>query len=291
MRKMTSDLVLLPHRAVLTLRGPDTMALLERLVTNATAEWQAGETRYGALLTPQGKIIADFLALRVADGVWLDVAKDHAADLAKRFKMFRLRSAVEIHVREDLSVFASLAASADLPGVMSESAQICSDPRYPDGRLRIMSAAQDLAATGTLTDYHADRIANAVPEQGTDFGAAEVFPSDINMDVLGGVALNKGCFVGQEVVSRMHRRGKIRKRTLRVERPDTLTVQQGDEINAPLAIGNVTSAATGQALAMVRVDRLVAAEQAGNSPTIHETPVTIEKPAWLAAALAPMEEP
>lgn len=291
MRKMTSDLVLLPHRAVLTLLGPDTMALLERLVTNATTEWQTGETRYGALLTPQGKIIADFLALRVADGVWLDVAKDHVADLAKRFKMFRLRSAVEIHLREDLSVFAGLATGADLPGVISEPAQICSDPRYPDGRLRIMAADQDLAATGALNDYHADRIAHAVPEQGTDFGAAEVFPSDINMDVFGGVALNKGCFVGQEVVSRMHRRGKIRKRTLRVELPDTLTVQQGDEIKAPLAIGNLTSAATGQALAVVRVDRLVAAEQAGNPPTIHETPVTIEKPAWLAAALAPMEEP
>lgn len=267
------------------------MALLERLVTNATTEWQTGETRYGALLTPQGKIIADFLALRVEDGVWLDVAKDHAADLAKRLKMFRLRSAVEIHVREDLSVYAGLSAGADLPSAMPELVQSCSDPRFPDGRLRLMTADRDLAATGTLPQYHADRIAHAVPEQGTDFGAAEVFPSDINMDLLGGVALNKGCFVGQEVVSRMHRRGKIRKRTLRLDLPGTLSVQQGDEIKAPLLIGTVTSAAAGHALAIIRVDRLAAAEQAGQPLLIHETPVTIEKPAWLAAALAPMEEP
>jgi len=167
------------------------MALLERLVTNATTEWQTGETRYGALLTPQGKIIADFLALRVEDGVWLDVAKDHAADLAKRLKMFRLRSAVEIHVREDLSVYAGLSAGADLPSAMPELVQSCSDPRFPDGRLRLMTADRDLAATGTLPQYHADRIAHAVPEQGTDFGAAEVFPSDINMDLLGGVAFRR----------------------------------------------------------------------------------------------------
>lgn len=292
MRRMMSDLVYLPHRSILSLRGPDTLALLERLVTHATTDWPTGDTRYGALLTPQGKVIADFLAVRTEDGVWLDVSSDQAADLAKRLKMFRLRSAVEIEVCEALSVFAGLAACANPPAILPASVQVYCDPRYPDGRLRVISDAQDLAMTGrTLADYHNDRIAHAVPEQGLDFAAAEVFPADINMDTLGGVALNKGCFVGQEVVSRMHRRGTLRKRTLRVDLPDTMTVARGDEIKAPLPIGRVTSAVATQALALVRVDRLAAAGQAGARLTLNETPVTIEIPGWLEADPAPMEAP
>ncbi|MCH9752210.1 MAG: folate-binding protein, partial [Alphaproteobacteria bacterium] len=225
---MTSGFIHLPQRTIVSLRGPDTMALLERLVTNATTEWASGETRYGALLTPQGKIIADYLALRTDDGVILDVSKDHAADLAKRLKMFRLRSDVEIEVLDHLHVMASLAPD-QVP--LEGAAYIYQDPRYPDGRTRVLveETIPDANASA-LAAYHADRIANVVPEQGADFGAAEVFPAEINMDALNGVALNKGCFVGQEVVSRMHRRGKIRKRTLSATVPETLNVQPGDDI-------------------------------------------------------------
>jgi hypothetical protein len=291
MRRMTSDLVYLPHRAILTLRGPDTVVMLERLVTHATTDWQTGEIRYGALLTPQGKVIADYLALRTEDGVWLDVSREHAADLAKRLKLFRLRSAVEIELDEDLIVFAGLAPCTNPPAAMPGAVQTYRDPRYPEGRLRMMANKRDSATTGhALSAFHMDRMAHAVPEQGTDFGAADVFPAEINMDILGGVALNKGCFVGQEVVSRMHRRGKLRKRTLRVDLPGDTKLEPGDEIKAPLSIGTVTSAVAGQALAILRVDRLAAAQQAGERPTVHETPVTIEIPAWLEAELAPMEE-
>ena len=93
---MQSRFAFLPHRSVLALTGPDTLALLERLVTCNTTGWTPGEARYGALLTPQGKIIADFLALRTEDGVLLDVHTDALGDLAKRLKLFRLRAKVEI---------------------------------------------------------------------------------------------------------------------------------------------------------------------------------------------------
>lgn len=291
MRGMTSNLVHLPHRSLLSLRGPDTIALLERLVTHATTDWEAGETRYGALLTPQGKVIADYLAVRTEDGVWLDVSKEHIADLAKRLKMFRLRSDVEIEHRDDLFVFASLGPCTERPETPDGAAYAYRDPRYAEGRRRLIAGSMNVEdSSESLANYHRDRIAHAVPEQGSDFGAAEVFPAEINMDVLDGVALNKGCFVGQEVVSRMHRRGKIRKRTLRLDLPETLTAAPGDEIKAPLPIGAVTSAAAAQALAVVRIDRLAAAQQAGTQPEIHETPVTFEIPGWLEADLAPMKE-
>jgi folate-binding protein YgfZ len=285
---MTSGFIHLPQRTIVSLQGPDTMALLERLVTNATTEWASGETRYGALLTPQGKIIADYLSLRTDDGVILDVSKDHAADLAKRLKMFRLRSDVDIEVLDHLHVMASLEPD---PDPFEGAAYIYQDPRYPDGRTRVLvEGTVPDADASALTSYHADRITNVVPEQGSDFGAAEVFPAEINMDALNGVALNKGCFVGQEVVSRMHRRGKIRKRTLSVTVPETLTVQPGDDIKAPLPIGTISSVSGNRALALVRVDRLLAAEKSGAAPTLHETPVTFEKPGWLEAELARMEE-
>lgn len=288
---MTTSFIHLPHRSVLALRGPDTIALLERLVTNATTDWRVGETRYGALLTPQGKVIADYLACRTEDGALLDVASEYVDDLAKRLKMFRLRSQVAIEVLDGRFIHASLEDAPSDTNSADGAEHVYRDPRYQGGRLRALVRSRDWATGAqSLDDYHTDRIAHVVPEQGADFGTADVFPADINMDVLSGVALNKGCFVGQEVVSRMHRRGKIRKRTLRVETPGLINPPKGTEIKAPHPIATITSSVGHHALALTRVDRLLSAEQAGETPVIDETPVTIEKPAWLLAALAPMED-
>ena len=285
---MDSSVFQLTDRSVLCLEGPDTIALLERLVTNDTRDWEPGAARYGGLLTPQGKVIADFLAVRTPDGVWLDVAKAYIEDLAKRLKMFRLRSQVEIEIRSDLVVFASAAVDASAP---DGAALTYLDPRYPDGRMRAFATDGDISgAHPDLKAYHADRIAHGLAEQGIDFGAAEVFPSDINMDVLGGVALNKGCFVGQEVVSRMHRRGKIRKRTLRVILPETASGVAGDPLTAPAPIGKLTSVAGQRGLALLRVDRLLQAEQAGEPVQLNESSVTIEKPDWLVTEVAAIDE-
>jgi tRNA-modifying protein YgfZ len=277
---MASAFSILPHRAILALTGPDTITLLERLVTNATDDWSDGETRYGALLTPQGKVIADYLAIRTPHGVLLDVSQDHLADLEKRLKMFRLRSEVEIAPLPDMQVIAALDSSA-LETANAQIERIYTDPRYPGGRQRGLIAQQPLPAARPISEYHTDRIANGVPEQGFDFAQADVFPADINMDILSGVALNKGCFVGQEVVSRMHRRGKIRKRSLTVTLPDAITAGSGDDLMAPAPIGALTSCQDKIALARIRIDRWLAADHDGHAVTLHETPVIIEKPDWL----------
>lgn len=278
----------LADRAILRLHGPDTLTLLERLVTNDTSGWAEGETRYGALLTPQGKVIADYLAVRTADGVWLDVARPHIEDLAKRLKLFRLRSKVEIEIAADLAVLASSSADAIAPDGSTLSYR---DPRYPGGRTRAI-VGPDLVAAASLDRqaYHADRIAHAIPEQGVDFGTADVFPADINMDVLSGVALNKGCFVGQEVVSRMHRRGKIRKRTLRIDLLNDATFEPGATVSAQTPIGSVTSVSERQALALVRIDRLFKAEAEDETIRIDDSSVRIEKPDWLMAELTAIDE-
>ncbi|MEM9226146.1 MAG: folate-binding protein [Pseudomonadota bacterium] len=294
---MASPFVYLAHRAVLSLTGPDTLTLLERLVTHDTTDWPVGEARYGGLLTPQGKVIADYLALRTADGILMDMAAAFADDLAKRLKLFRLRSDVEIVRREDLFVLAGLEPALQGPRPVSGALHVFVDQRYEDGRLRAFATLSEWQAwygyhpaewSRPVAIYHADRIAHGVPEQGVDFGAAEVFPSDINMDLFGGVALNKGCFVGQEVVSRMHRRGKVRRRTIvlsgEMSEPDELMVD-GDT-GVPKPIGDVTSLSGNHALAQVRVDRLAKAEADAKIVSVDGRPVRVEKPDWLGEEMA-----
>lgn len=292
---MASDFIYLPDRAIISLSGPDTLTLLERLVTNPTDNWDEGTTRYGALLTPQGKILSDFLAIRTESGVLLDTASAFADDLTKRLKMFRLRSQVEIERVENLAVVASIAAAGNVIPSIAGAERAYLDPRYSDGRARGLTRADQWAATHDmplqakpqdLVAYHADRISQGVPEQGVDFGTADAFPADVNMDVLGGVALNKGCFVGQEVVSRMHRRGQIRKRTLTVSTADGATMKAQDDLLAPASIGTVTSHQETIGLARIRVDRWQKAVADGATIKLNETPVTIAKPDWLVAELS-----
>lgn len=296
---MVPPFAYLPHRAILSLTGPDTITLLERLVTHATNDWAPDETRYGALLTPQGKVLADYLAIRTRDGVLLDVSDTQIDDLAKRLKMFRLRSQVEIERLDDVSVIAGLDAAPERRRPISGAQRVYLDPRMPGGRLRGLIAKERWAPehgnlpaewSQPIAAYHADRIAHCIPEQGFDFGQADAFPADINMDILGGVALNKGCFVGQEVVSRMHRRGQIRKRTLTVRLAAGLAAQPGMDLHAPAPIGSVTSAQKDQALARLRIDRWLKAEADGMPVLLDETPVTIEKPDWLIAEQRSKEE-
>ncbi len=236
---MTDSLSNSPRRAHLRLSGPDTITLLERLVTNNTEDWDKGECRYGALLTPQGKVIADYEAARTEDGVDLNVDAGAVEDLAKRLKMFRLRADVAIEVSEDAPLL------------------------FEDETARIMAGR---------------------PQQGIDFESAKIFPSDINMDRLGGVALNKGCFVGQEVVSRMHRRGNIRRRTVVLKG----TFQDAGEllVDGDKSVGEVTSYYDTHALARVRIDRLAQAEKDGLHLSVNDIPVTVEKPDWLQEEMA-----
>jgi len=292
---MSSPFAYLPHRAVITLTGPDTIILLERLVTSNTANWAPGEARYGALLTPQGKVIADYLALRTDEGVLLDVDRETAEAFAKRLKMFRMRSAVEIGIDTDLFVIAGLEPAEHGVRPVSGARHVFIDPRYPQGRLRAFATQQDWAAwygyhpaewSRPLDAYHSDRIRNAVPEQGADFETASVFPADINMDRLGGVDLKKGCFVGQEVVSRMHRRGNIRKRTLPIEGAANADLTSGIDILAKAPIGKTTSVEGPLGLALIRVDRLAKAERENATFSVDDNLVRIKKPDWLPAEMA-----
>ncbi len=254
------ETALLPNRSVLVLDGPDTLTLLERLVTNNTHDWAVGEARYGALLAPQGKLIADFIAHRTETGALLDVATNAVGDLSNRLKMFRLRSKVEIDVD------GKRAAAITEDGVPDpRSAALPHRAIVADGSAPMLSPE----------DWDAIRIPAGVPEWGPDFTGAEVFPWEINMDRQGGVDLKKGCFVGQEVVSRTHRRGKLRKRTVIIE---GVNLQPGQDVMAEASLGEITSSTGSIALARLRVDRLA---KAGGDISIGGKPGKILGPGWL----------
>ena len=255
----------LADRGLVELEGGDARALLQRLVTSDVDGLGPGQARYAALLTPQGKIVLDFLILDATpaggpDRFLLDCPLALSADLAKRLTLYRLRAAVRIADRSaDLGVTAFW---PDGPGFR--------DPRHGDLGFRSVgdrpTSPPDAAARRS---YDAHRIALGVPDGGRDFTYGEAFPHDANLDRLGGVDFGKGCYVGQEVVSRVHHRGTARKRIVRVSFDGPPPSEGADIAVGGISIGAMGSALPGHGLAMVRVDRAAEAMTLG-APAVAE---------------------
>ncbi len=264
--------VRLPSRKVLRLAGADVDQFLNGLLT------RDGPTNaapvFAALLTPQGKILFDFHIQRAPatdDAYWLDVAADHAEALVKRLTMYRLRAQVTIERADDLAVIVSEAPF---------------DGAHPDPRLAALGARAILPAAqapdvSREEAYDARRRALGVPEFGAEFNPDAVFLLDVNYDVLAAVSYSKGCFVGQEVTSRMKRKGEVRRRTL-IARYDGPAPARGAAIRAgETSLGEILSAEGGVGLAMIRIDRLRASREAGAAPSVDGVPIVLEQPAYL----------
>ena len=266
---------LLTDRSVLRVTGEPARGFLNNLVTGDIETLTPGAARYTALLTPQGKIIADFFVIEgPADdggGFFIDCPKALAADLAQKLNFYKLRAKVTIESIDALSVVAAWDDQATTPQAITEYGLVYRDPRLAALGLRAIvatdqanDAAADLGATLVdASDYDAHRIALGVPRGGIDFIYGDTFPHDADLDKLNGVDFKKGCFVGQEVVSRVEHRGTARNRIVPVafdEHPaqDGVAVMAGDK-----TVGTMGSSAGKQGLAMLRVDRAAEAIDAG----------------------------
>jgi len=279
---------LLPDRGVVKVAGDGARAFLHGLVTADLLKLKPGEARFCALLTPQGKIIADFIAAEApaesGGGVFLDAPRALIPTLIQRLNLYKLRAKVLI---EDLSAVLGVLAAWDGSGPTAQGLSYA-DPRLPALGLRIMlpphhaaAAAAELGAS--LTDasaYEAHRIALGVPSGGVDFAYGDAFPHESDMDQLGGVDFTKGCFVGQEVVARMQHRGTARTRTVPI-RFDGPSPQPGAAVTAgEREVGTLGSASSGRGIALVRLDR-IADGLAQNEPLrAGGVPIHLIKPDW-----------
>ena len=261
----------LPDRAVLTLTGPETEDFLQGLVTSDVGAVTSEAVSPAALLTPQGKVMFEFLVSRIDGGLRLDAPAEMRADLKKRLTLYRLRRKVEI-AESNAQVFAVWGEDAPEGGL--------TDRRFPDaGVFRTYGEAPADVSEAGWQEFRALRIASGVAELGADYPPSDVFPHDVLMDFNGGVSFRKGCFVGQEVVSRMQHRGTARRRLMLVTAATPLIANS--EIRAgEKVVGEILSVADESGLAMVRIDRLAGAAARDAALTVEGVPVALSIPAY-----------
>ncbi|MCP3397613.1 folate-binding protein YgfZ [Bradyrhizobium sp. CCGB20] len=276
----------LPDRGVIKVAGEDARNFLNGLVTTDVDRLKPGLGRFGALLTPQGKIIVDFLITEApaghGGGFLIDCPKALAEGLATKLKFYKLRAKVTVeNLSDDLGV---LAAWDGQPAAQPDLA--FADPRNGELGYRILipedlkQKLSDLIGAELVdaAEYDAHRIALGVPRGGLDFMYSDAFPHETNMDRLAGVDFDKGCYVGQEVVSRMQHRGTARTRSVKVLLEDLspelgVSVLAGDK-----PVGTMGSSAQGKGIALVRIDRVADALDAGQPLTAGGLAVRLAEP-------------
>jgi tRNA-modifying protein YgfZ len=286
----------LMDRGVLRVSGEDAKTLLDGLFTCDLDRVSPEKPRHGALLTPQGKILFDFIVFEApaeaGGGYYLDVLKAYAPDFVKRLNFYKLRAKAVIEDRSDaLAVVAGWGGSARPP---DELGLVAEDPRVPALGWRAIIAAEDVAelGAGDAAAYHAHRIALGVPEGGRDYLFGDAFPHEALMDQLPGVDFDKGCYVGQEVVSRMQHRGTARTRIVPVSYPEGFVSEEGAEVTAGgRVLGKTGTAARGRGLVAIRLDRAEEALAAGAEIRAGGLQVRLVKPEWVRFPFPGEREP
>ena len=272
----TAKFARLPDRALLRVEGEDWRSFLQGLITQDVETLAPGEIRFGALLTPQGRLLFDLFLIGAPDGVLLDVDAAARDALKLRLSIYRLRAKVTIAAAEG-GVFA-------LWDTESAGAPWRRDPRLPALGWR---AAGDVATPppgaveADAEAYHAHRLSLGVPDPVRDCPSDTTYPIEADFDLLGGIDFKKGCFVGQETTSRMKRRGTIRNRMTPIAFDGPAPAFGAEVLAGDLRAGEVLSGADGRAMALLRLDRL-----ASGPLTVDGRPARVEAPDWLGLASA-----
>jgi hypothetical protein len=286
----------LSDRAVLKVEGADAPGFLQGLITNDVDKISDTRAVYAALLTPQGKILFDFFVSAQGNAYLVDCASAQAGELRKRLTFYRLRAAVEItDVSGEYDVGAAWGDGSNF-GLGSEPGSAVAlgggvvfvDPRSAAAGLRAVVAKGALAETAatysleaaTAEDYHAHRISLGLADSTVDIGSGELFPHESNLDQLNGVDFKKGCYVGQEVVSRTEHRSTARKRIVPVT-VEGGAATAGATINAgEKSIGTLMSVDKGSAIALIRLDRAQSALDASIAIEADGHALTLHQPEW-----------
>ena len=259
----------LNDRAVVAVDGPDSRGFLQGLLTQDVESLSAGEIRFAALLTPQGRLLFDLFLIGREEGCWIDCAADRRDDLISRLTLYRLRAKVII-AADEAQVFAAWGGDPG-EGWVADSRQ---------AQLGFRAYGPERVADLNAHDYDRHRLAVGVPGP-ADWGVDKTYPIEANFDLLNGIDFKKGCFVGQETTSRMKRRGVIKSRMAPIAL-DGATPDVGAELLAgELRAGEVLSLGDDRAMALLRLDRLE------GSLTYPQGAWRPAFPAWLDEAVKP----
>ena len=265
------SLAYLPERGVLEVAGPDRVAFLQGLVSNDVSKIPPGAASWSALLTPQGKWLADFFIIRSGDTLLLDAEREQVPALAQRLSRFRLRSKVTLRdASGDWHVHAAWGDALPAGGL------VVPDPRLADAGWRVLAAAP-LAADATAEDYDRHRLALGLPDGSRDMEGEKSVLLEGGFDELGGISWSKGCYMGQELTARTRYRGLLKRRLVPVDVEGPLPPHGAALTDAAGAeIGEMRSGRDDAGLAVLRIDALDRAPF-----TAGEAVLTPNIPAWM----------
>jgi hypothetical protein len=258
----------LPSRALIAVGGDDWRGFLQGLLTQDVETLAPGEARFGALLSPQGRLLYDLFIVGREDWCWLDCAADKRAALLQRLTIYRLRAKVSL-AADDTPVFAAWGAPPPGDGWTR-------DPRLAELGWRGYGVAA--APNASEADYERHRLEVGAPGP-ADWGEDAAYPLEADFDLLNGVDFKKGCFVGQETTSRMKRRGRVKSRMLPIRFKGPAPAHGAEILAGSLRAGEVLSGGVGGAMALVRLDRIE-----GAALTVEGRPCEVVRPAWMGAA-------
>ncbi len=262
-----------PDRAVIAITGTGALAWLHNLLTCDVSTLGVGSAAYGALLSPQGKILHDMFVFNAGERILIDCAAEHRAALLQKLAIYRLRAKLMIEMDNELEI-----------GVHMEKpdeAKCYRDPRHEAMGWRSLVAAGTLINVPGDRGYEGRRIMLGLADSVRDIGVEQVFPHEANLDQLGAVSFTKGCYVGQEVVSRMQHRGTARNRMLPVTfraKPDDMKITIDEK-----SVGEIHSCTDTCGLALIRIDRLAEARSPLKAGT---TEIHVVKPDWIKYEVA-----
>ncbi|GES44727.1 aminomethyltransferase [Rhizobium dioscoreae] len=262
--------VFLRERSFIRIAGAEAETFLHNLITTDLVSLGTDEARPGGLLTPQGKILFDFMIWRDGPGFLLETDTAQRESLLKRLTMYRLRAKVDFVVEEMQGVTAAWGdATAGGP----------KDSRFARAGI-VLTRTPGEHGSDPETLYDALRIDNGIAISGRDFALQDAFPHDVLMDLNGGLGFRKGCYIGQEVVSRMHHRGTARRRVVIVNGRAELPPSGTELTVGGKPIGTLGSTAGNMGLAIVRIDR--AGEAIAEEVPIKagEVDVIVSLPIW-----------
>jgi folate-binding protein YgfZ len=289
-----TKIALLPDRGVVSVTGADAEKLLQGVITNDTERLATQSAIHAGVLSPQGKILFEFFVVGAPGGFCLETAREQVASLVERLQRYKLRADAEIlDASSDYTVAAIWGGPYEPRGEGKQPVWFA-DPRLPDmGFRELVTIGSDWALAGkgadcaTSDDYHAHRIALGVPEGAKDYELGDTYPHEALFDQLNGLSFEKGCYVGQEVVSRMQHRGTARKRVVPVHAEGRLPATGTPVFVGTVEIGRLGSSVEDRGLALLRLDRAAEMQEKGDALQAGSVPLRIELPFWARFSLAP----